>query len=187
MVQGGHTDYPLRSAARKLQSVPTNHYAQILTALAEARVRFVVAGGVAVVIHGVERMTMDIDLAVDFAPDNLNRFVATMKALGMQPRVPVPHDFIEDPENVRRMIVEKNALVFTYIDPNDPLKQVDVFLTPELSYAALAADSIVRLIYGTPVHVASIDTLIRLKRRVKPLRPKDAHDIAELEKLRDGS
>ena len=184
---GVHADYRHRGAARKLQGVPTNHYAQILTALAEARIRFVVAGGVAVVIHGVERMTMDIDVAVDFAADNLSRFVATMKQLGMQPRVPVPHDFITDPENVRRMIVEKNALVFTYIDPNDPLKQLDVFLTPELSYAALAADSVVKLIYGTPVQVASIDTLIRLKRSVEPLRPKDAHDISELEKLNDGS
>jgi hypothetical protein len=160
-----------------------NHFASLLTALAQARIRFVVAGGVAVVMHGVERMTMDIDVAVDFEPDNLARFVEEMKRLGMQPRVPVPHDFICDPANVQRMIEEKSALVFTYIHPDDPLKQIDVFLTPELSYSALIGDSVVRLIFGTEVRVASVASLLRLKRGVDPRRPKDDFDIVELEKL----
>ena len=72
-----------------------------------------------------------------------------MRQLGMRPRVPVPHDFICDPNNVRRMIVEKNALVFTYVHPDDPLKQIDVFLTPEMSDSALVIGSVTRLIYGT--------------------------------------
>jgi intracellular sulfur oxidation DsrE/DsrF family protein len=37
-----------------------NHLKDILTALAKKGVRFVVCGGVAVALHGVERMTLDL-------------------------------------------------------------------------------------------------------------------------------
>ena len=58
-----------------------NHHAAMLTALAEARIRFVVAGGVAIVMPGVERMTMGIDLALDFEPSNVARFITEMKRM----------------------------------------------------------------------------------------------------------
>lgn len=160
-----------------------NYYADILVALVQAKVRFVVAGGIAAVLHGVERMTMDIDLAVDMSPDNLERFVRVMHDLSLRPNVPVPAEFIMDPENVRRIVEEKNAIVFTFIDPNNPLKHVDLFLTANHSYANLFAESITIEILGRPVRIVSKKKLLKLKRSVAPPRPKDLHDIAELERL----
>ena len=37
----------------------TNFYSDFLVALAQAKIKFVVAGGVAAVLHGVERVTGD--------------------------------------------------------------------------------------------------------------------------------
>lgn len=163
-----------------------NHYSEILTALAAAKVRFVVAGGVAVVLHGVERMTMDIDVAVDMSEANLRRFLLVMRELGLKPRVPVPAEFILDPANVTRMVEEKNAVVFSFIDPNNPLRQVDLFLLPELSYPLLSEDAVEQSVGGQKILIASIDRLLALKRRVVPARAKDLHDIAELERLAGG-
>jgi hypothetical protein len=160
-----------------------NYYADILAALAKAGVRFVVGGGVAAVLHGVERMTMDIDVALDMTVENLQGFLAVMRDMGMKPRVPVPPEFILLPDNVTRMVEEKNAMVFTFVDPTNPLKQVDVFLTPELSYTVLYEDSTQVTVRGQRINLASISTLLASKRRVDPPRPKDLHDIAELEKL----
>ena len=158
-----------------------NYYAEILCSLAAAQVRFVIAGGVAVVLHGVERMTLDVDVALDMEPENVARFVAVMKQLGLAPRVPVPHDFIVDPDNVRRIVEEKNALVFTYIDVSNPLRQVDLFLTREHSFSTLIEDSDTVVLRGETIAIASIPALLRMKRSVQPPRPKDLHDIAELE------
>lgn len=160
-----------------------NVYADLLCSLAAADVRFVVAGGVAVVLQGVERMTVDIDVALDMDPANVRKFVDVMQAQGLQPRVPVPADFIADPENVRRMVEEKNALVFTYIDPANPLKHIDVFLTQDASYARLVGDADSVPLRGHTIRVASKPTLIAMKQAVEPQRAKDAHDIAELRRL----
>ena len=162
-----------------------NHYAEILLALSRGNVRFVVAGGVAVVLHGVERLTMDIDVAVDFEPENLRRFVEVTKQLDLKPRVPVANDFIADPANVKLIVEEKNAIVFTYIDPSNPLKHLDVFLTEDHSYERLARDSMTITLEDQSIRVASPRTLIALKKRVTPPRAKDLHDISELEKLLD--
>ncbi len=45
-----------------------NHLNEILMVLSEKNVEFVVAGGVAVVLHEVERLTLDLDLAVKMTP-----------------------------------------------------------------------------------------------------------------------
>ena len=60
---------------------------EILSDLTRANVEFIVGGGVACMLHGVERVTMDVDLAVLMAPSNLRAFLAVMESLGLRPRV----------------------------------------------------------------------------------------------------
>src|SRR5438067_10805485 len=52
----------------------SNHINEILFALTDAEVEFVVGGGVAAVLHAVERVTLDIDLALDMDPANVEKF-----------------------------------------------------------------------------------------------------------------
>jgi len=40
------------------------HHETILNALSDAGVEFIVGGGMACILHGVERLTMDVDVAV---------------------------------------------------------------------------------------------------------------------------
>jgi len=157
------------------------HYLKdIILKLADAKVRFVIAGGVAVVLHGVERLTMDLDIALDFAPENVRRFLDVMKSLRMTPRAPVPPEILLDPEAIRMMIHEKHALVFTFQESCPPMRQVDVFLTAPLSFEPLSSDAAVIEVDGRRVMAVSAKRLLDLKRQVTPPRPKDLQDIDAL-------
>ena len=161
-----------------------NRLSETLLSLARAEVMFVVAGGVAALLHGVERVTLDIDIALDMEPGNVRRFLDVMEALRLTPRAPVPATVLADPQARSAMVRDKQALVFTFLDRNDPLWQVDVFLTEDLSYERLIAGADTVFIDGQAVRLAGIETLIELKRRIQPPRPKDVLDLTELERLR---
>ena len=162
----------------------SNYYAEMLIALAEAKVNFVVAGGVACVLHGVERMTMDLDLAVEMTDENLNRFIEVAGKLNLKPRVPVKLQFLADAKNRRQMVEEKNALVFSVIDPQIPMKHIDIFLTKENSYEVLNKNCDIVKLMGHSIKIASKDQIIEMKMGVTPTRSKDVFDIAELKRLK---
>jgi hypothetical protein len=107
-----------------------------------------------------------------------------MEALRLTPRAPVPATVLAEPEARSAMVRDKQALVFTFLDRNDPLWQVDVFLTEDLSYERLIVGADTVLIDGQAVRIAGIETLIELKRGIQPPRPKDVLDLTELERLR---
>jgi hypothetical protein len=157
-------------------------YREILSELARARVEFIVGGGVACVLHGVERVTMDVDLAVLMAPGNLRAFLVVMERLGLRPRVPVPPEALLDPAAVRTFTDDKHALVFTFLDPDAPVRQVDIFLRADLSYEALLPDSEWIDLSGFSVRLLTMRKLLSIKLGIVPARAKDAVDI---EFLRD--
>jgi hypothetical protein len=160
--------------------VQSNPYREILSALAHAKVDFIVGGGVACVLHGVERVTMDVDLALLLSPANLGRFVEVMGQLGLKPRVPVPPTALLDPATVRQIVQEKHALVFTFLDFNRPTYQVDIFLRPELSYDKLLPDTELLDFEDFSLRVLTKAKLLEIKLGIQPPRAKDILDIEYL-------
>jgi len=59
-------------------------------------IRYLVAGGVAVNIHGVERLTGDIDLILETSRANLERFWDLLSEIGFQCRVPIVREQFAD-------------------------------------------------------------------------------------------
>lgn len=160
-----------------------NHIKDIIYALIESKVEFIIGGGVAAVLQGVERVTMDLDLAVNMHHHNLSIFIDVMKNLKLVPRVPIPAEMLLDPEKVDMMIKEKNALVFTFIDIDFPVRQVDLFLKKSHSYEILKNDADLFEIEGKSFNAISKKKLIELKKSVVPPRKKDLWDIEVLENL----
>ena len=154
-----------------------------ILALADADINFVIAGGVAAVLHGVERLTMDLDIALDLSIANVDKFVSVMKQLKLTPRVPVPPEILADPEKVRWIVEEKHAVVFTFWDIDDPFRHIDVFLAKNLSFEIFAEDADIVEFEGRKVKVVSRRKLIDIKQQVFPPRPKDIQDIEELKRL----
>ena len=73
------------------------YYENVFRSLQKKNIRYAVAGGVALVLHGVVRFTADLDLIVDLEQENLGRFVQAMTELGYRPRNPVNAGDLLDP------------------------------------------------------------------------------------------
>jgi hypothetical protein len=160
----------------------------IFEALARVDVRYVVVGGVAVVLHGHARLTADLDLATDLEPDAARRAIRALTDLGLRPRAPVRADDFADPDIRASWKRERGMLVFSMVDQSDPLRAVDLFVDEPIPFEELYERSLTMDVAGTPVRVASIGDLITLKQQAGRLQ--DEADIAalrELEKLGDGS
>jgi hypothetical protein len=158
-----------------------SHLFEILCVLVDKEVQFVVAGGAAVVLHGIQRLTLDLDIAVAPEQTNLRRFISTLNLLKFVPRAPVPAETILNRERLETIIREKNALVFTFWSPGDPYKQIDMFLTRENSFDDLVSDARRLTVWGRTVLVASRQKLIEMKRKVEPIRDQDLSDIQALQ------
>ncbi len=160
-----------------------NHLKEIIQALSRAGVAFIVCGGVAVVLHGVERMTLDLDISLRMEEANIQTFLEVMQQSGLVPRTPVSSELLLDPDKVSWMVKEKNALVFTFIDLENPYRQVDVFLTSKNSYESLAPHTVNIELDGQRFLMVSREKLIEMKREVNPMRTKDLSDIQALLQL----
>lgn len=57
---------------------------ELLRTLNRARVRYLLIGGYASVLHGVPRTTLDLDLALDPDPANVRRALAALGRLGLR-------------------------------------------------------------------------------------------------------
>ena len=164
-----------------MRDTQQSHLIEILCALVDEGVQFVVAGGAAIVLHGIQRMTLDLDIAVSLERTNLLRFISILNQLKFIPRAPVPADTILNRERIEMLIREKNALVFTFWCPGEPYKQIDMFLTRENSFDGLVADARMLTVRGRTVLVASRRKLIEMKRRIEPIRDQDLSDIQALQ------
>ena len=156
--------------------------AGLVVDLASARVQFVVCGGVACVLHGVERVTMDLDVRVPDDEANYCRLVAVLEARGMVSRIPEPMSALCDPLRRQSWVREKGALVWTAQSP-DGIEQIDVFLSYPVAWTDLARDAKVVTLRDHPVCISSRSHLILAKRQVDPPRRKDLRDIEDLEAL----
>lgn len=132
--------------------------------------RYVVVGGLAVVLHGHLRATGDVDLVVDLAPGEVRRTLAALEAVGFRPYVPVQAQDFADPVRRAEWARDKGMLVFS-LRPREGVPMVDLFLEPPLPFEELWSRSAVMNLRGVPVRVASIADLVALKRPVSAQSP----------------
>jgi len=149
-------------------------------ALNDAGARYVVVGGVAVVLHGHVRLTTDLDLIIDFEPGEARKVLEVLVGLGLRPRAPVNALDLADPTVRERWIHEKGMRVFTMVDVTGR-REVDILTESPIPFGELWSRSVQLDLAATTVRVASIPDLILLKRRVG--RAIDLSDIESLEAI----
>lgn len=163
-------------------------YSALFQALNREKVRYLVAGGVAVNLHGVPRFTQDLDLVVDLEAKNLVSFVRVVSRLGYRPRVAADPLELADSKRRREWWIRKNMRVFSFYHPRRPLELVDVFIRIPIPYPRLERDQ-VRARDGTlTVPLISISHLIRFKTGTNRKQDQsDIDDLRALERIRKGS
>lgn len=160
----------------------------VFRALNDRGVRYLVAGGVAVVLHGYTRFTKDLDLVVDLAEEQALGAIEALTELGLKPRVPVDPRLFADRATRERWQRDRGMTVFTLLDPDSPTLVVDLFTQLPVPFDELWERGKDVPLETTSVKIVSVDDLIAMKREAG--RPMDLNDIAELERiqeLRDGA
>jgi hypothetical protein len=157
-------------------------YLDLFKALESDRVRYLVAGGLAVNLHGVARLTMDVDLLIALDAANLGRFVNAASRLSLRPMVPVPLADLADEAKVRSWVVDKRMLAFALRPPAPSDPMVDLLVQTPVPFESAYARRVEKVVAGVTVPIASIEDLITMKSGTG--RAKDASDIAALQALR---
>ncbi len=145
-----------------------NDYSDMLHALADEKVKFLLVGAYAMATHGYPRATMDIDLWVMASPDNADAVLRAVKRFG----APL-HD-------VTSADLQKDDTVFQIgVAP----RRIDLLTgVSGLTFEEAFAHSIEAIVDGISLHVLSLDDLIRNKKASG--RTKDLADVEMLESLR---
>ena len=140
-------------------------------------------GGLAVVLQGHPRTTVDLDLVLDLRAEPARAAVDALVGLGLRPRLPVAARDFADEETRRGWVEQRNLQVFSLWDPQHPWREVDLFAEEPLPLDDLLRDAREVSLGGTPVPVASREHLVRMKRAAG--RPQDLADVRALEALDD--
>jgi len=156
-------------------------YEEPFRGLQVARVRYLIVGALAVNLHGVPRMTADLDLRVDMEPDNLRTFIHTLDTLGYRPRDPVSPEAFLDPAIRSEWQTQKAMIVFTWLHPGRPYEEVDHFVENPIEFGPAYGRRVEVTVGDIRIPLASIFDLIALKRLSG--REQDRSDIEALEQL----
>jgi len=130
-------------------------------------VRYVLIGGAAVILHGVLRVTKDVDVLIEPTVDNATRALRALRGLGfgfareLDPKLVAtrPFTIVGDSPRVDLLTVACGVAYDEAIRTCVPIR-----------------------IEGVPVPLADVETLIRTKRSK---RHQDLADIENLERLRE--
>lgn len=145
-------------------------FEKLLVRLADAKVEFLVVGGVAVTLHGYARLTEDVDILVRRTPENIARLLGSLSTYGEGfARELSEADFTEEEGAIR--IVEESEQ-----------SQIDIFTQMSgLKFDDAELDAPTFPLAGREIRYASKSTLLRLKEGSS--RDKDRIDAAALRQL----
>ena len=159
------------------------NYEEVFKALNKAKVKYVIAGGVAVVLHGFMRMTNDLDLIVFLQEQNLGKFFDALKSAGYMPKVPVTKEQFQDHKQRSRWKKEKGMIVFSFVHRNPPFEMIDMFVDEPIKFEEIYKLHEKIRLKGILVPVIAVDHLIRLKQKASRL--KDLDDIVQLKHIKE--
>jgi len=158
-------------------------YERLFERFQSVGLRYAVIGGIAVNLHGYNRLTGDLDILLSLTDENLKKFVATVEQLGLIPRLPVElSDFAEESKR-SSWVKEKNLKVFTVYNPQDPLEHVDVKIDEPAEIEPYIDRAEVMTAGPIEIPVVSLDDLITLKRAAG--RERDMVDVRALQKIKE--
>jgi predicted nucleotidyltransferase len=156
-------------------------FERVFRLLNEHEIRYVIVGGIAVILHGSPRLTADLDIIIDLEPATARRAIEVLQRAGFVAEIPVDIRQFAD-ENVRRgWIAEKNMKALSLHDREMPPTVIDILADSPIAFEDLYRRAKLITLDELTLRIASIPDLILLKRISG--RPEDLSDIAELEKM----
>ena len=150
-------------------------FSDLLRALSEGGVEFIVVGGFAAIAHGAARVTYDLDVVYQRSPENLERLAAALDPFSPYPRgAPKGLPFRWDADTLER------GLNFTLTTTSGDLDLLGE-ITLGGRYEDLLPHCVEAHALGIHCKCLGLERLIEVKRAAG--RPKDFEAIAELESI----
>lgn len=159
------------------------YFTPIFRELNKAKVKYIVVGGVAVVLHGYVRTTMDLDILLLLEEKNLKKMDEVMKKLNYGERLPVSIMFLKDHKLVKKWLKEKNMTAFAFFPPVENPITIDILAEESLRFNRAKKNSVKKKVDDITIPIVSIKDLIRMKKKAG--RPKDLIDLEYLLLLKD--
>ena len=152
----------------------------VFQVLNEASVRYLVVGGVAVNIHGYQRMTVDLDLVIQLDSDNIMTAMKTLNQLGYAPIVPVTAEDFIDPNKRKNWIENRSMQVLSLQSNQFPETTIDIFVAEPFNFdKEYESATRAELSPDTIINIVNIPALIEMKKKAG--RARDLDDIRHLQ------
>jgi hypothetical protein len=144
-------------------------YKDMLQALSDENVKFILIGAYAMAAHGYPRATMDIDIWIMPSPENADAVIRALQRFG----APL--------HNLTRKDLQTDGIIFQIgVAP----RRIDIITAVSgLKFEETYQNTIVVAIEGIDVHIPAIDDMIRNKKVTG--RIKDLADVEALEALKN--
>jgi hypothetical protein len=149
----------------------------LLKRLNDHRVKYVLVGGMACVIHGSQIVTQDVDICAPLTLENLSRLLAAIA--GAHPRFRTTLDYHPLPQDAEKLEGFKNLYLITDLGQLDVLSEI----AGVGQYAEVEQHTIQVDLEGAPCRVLDLDTLITAKEAMNS--PKDRQAAIELTAIRE--
>ncbi len=157
---------------------PTFEPSAIVAALARHDVRYVLIGGYAAELQGVQWLTYDLDIVIESREENYVALAAALVAIDAWCLVPPGSVQRIRPDLDRIRSLTGTMMLRTRHGRLDVLKSSDSG-SGGADYAALMAEALEITVGGASVFVAGLPAILRMKRAAN--RPKDQKVLALIE------
>jgi hypothetical protein len=154
----------------------------IFKALNQRRVRYLVAGGIAVNACGYLRFTKDVNFVIELTSANVIETFGALNKLGYHPNVAITAEQLANANNRQRWIEEKAMRVLQFWSDQHPETPVDLFIDVPFDFdAELSGATWKQLRDVGTIPVLALPTLVKLKRAAN--REQDRIDLENLRLL----
>ena len=158
------------------------YYFDLLKEFHSSGIKYMIAGGLSVNLHGIPRVTQDLDIIISLDSTNIAALNIVMKKLGFLPSLPVNPEYLADYSIRESWIREKNLIAFTFHQTSDNYRVVDIVLVNPLDFESAYQNRTVKTVRDFTINLVSIDDLIKMKKFSG--RSQDISDIEMLQKLK---
>jgi hypothetical protein len=156
-------------------------FKKLFLSLNRASIKYMVAGGIAVNLYGIERATADVDIVLQLEEGNLLKFINVAEKLGLRPKIPVKLEDFIDPKKRKSWRMDKGMMVFSLYDPKNPFFLIDIFTEMPFDFDAVYKQRKKIKFENIFIPVVPIKELIGMKERSG--RPQDRADVFYLKRI----
>ena len=157
------------------------NYFEIFKKFNEIKLDYIIVGGVALNLHGVPRMTYDIDIMIKLTKQNMRKIINQLKKWGYRLKIPLKESTLFDFKKLKSFIKEKNLKALSFYHEDMPIAEIDIVLYSPLPYQRLKKNAVFFDIYEEKIPVINIHDLIYIKSKSK--RKQDKADVESLKKI----